>query len=230
MKLGDKPGIMLKSPVSDYVVFDLETTGLSPASDQIIELSAVKVKGGRVTEEFSALVNPGIAIPYRASMINNITDQMVEDEPDISRVLPLFLDFIGDSVLVGHNIKGFDLKLLYRDCQKLFKALPENDYIDTLILSRVCYPAARYRSLKFFAEYFQIPYIGAHRALNDCRVNQIVYEKFAGMVRSGQTGQSIEGEKICPRCGRALVRRKGRFGSFWGCTGFPECRYTENIR
>ena len=101
--------------LKDYVLFDLETTGLSPDTDAIIEISALKVIGGEVADEFSTLINPCMHIPYKASSVNGITDDMVQDSPKIDEALRAFTAFIGDSILVGHNIKNFDLRFIQRD-------------------------------------------------------------------------------------------------------------------
>ena len=103
LMIGDRKGQRIDGPLSDYVVFDIETTGLSPYKDGIVELSALKVIGGQVQEEFSTLVNPGRPISYAASRVNGITDEMVEDAPFIEEVLPEFLEFAGDLPLLGHN-------------------------------------------------------------------------------------------------------------------------------
>ncbi|MBR1628848.1 MAG: DNA polymerase III subunit epsilon, partial [Lachnospiraceae bacterium] len=81
--------------VSDYVVFDLETTGTSTRKDKIIEIAALRVANHQVVEEFASLVNPGVEIPYHATQVNHITDDMVEEAPGIEGVLPEFLDFCG---------------------------------------------------------------------------------------------------------------------------------------
>lgn len=119
--LGNKKGKMICGYVPDYVLFDLETTGTSCIYDEVIEISAVKVRSGKVVEEFSQLVNPKRPIPYAASMVNHISDEMVANEPDFGQVLPEFLTFAGDDILVGHNIQTFDMKFLYRDCERLFQ-------------------------------------------------------------------------------------------------------------
>ena len=106
--LADRQGRLLTSYVSDYVVFDLETTGISCSKDDIVEISAISVKDSKIVDEFSTLVNPLRPIPYYASNVNGITDDMVADSPVFEDVLPQFLDFIGNSVLVGHNIHSFD--------------------------------------------------------------------------------------------------------------------------
>ena len=92
--LGSVKGTKLDTFVSDYVVFDLETTGISPYSDKVVEISAVKVKGGEVVDEFTSLVNPECHISEGASAVNGIYDYMVEDEPTFEVVLPKFIDFL----------------------------------------------------------------------------------------------------------------------------------------
>ena len=207
--------------LKDYVIFDLETTGVSCSSDKIVEFSAVKVVDGRITEEFSTLVNPECPIPYFASQINGITDDMVKDSPVIRDVLKDFFEFAGDMVLIGHNIHSFDLKFIYRDCEKYFGQVPGNDYVDTLKLSRICLPELKHHSLTDLAEHYGIPTTGAHRALNDCKMNQAVYEKMGEIL-----SEKLKTARKCPVCGNFLQLRHGKYGEFWGCTGYPDCRYT----
>ena len=134
--LGNHRGKILHHYIKDYVLFDLETTGISCNYDEVIEISAVKVKDGNVADEFSRLVNPNRPIPYAASRVNHITDDMVKEEPAFDTVLMEFLEFAGDFVLAGHNICNFDMKFLYRDCEKYYGKTITNDYIDTLNLQR----------------------------------------------------------------------------------------------
>lgn len=209
--------------VTDYVVFDLETTGLSPVTDAIIELSALKVKNGKVTETFSSLVNPGRPIPYGATAVNGITDEMVKDAPSILKVLDDFLAFAQNAVLVGHNIHSFDMKFLSAAAQNQGKTIT-NDYIDTLYLARKCLPQLAHHRLVDLAEHFRFSTKGAHRALNDCIMNQKCYEAMAKL----QPKRDPLPKLICPRCKGELVRREGRYGSFYGCSNFPSCRYTRN--
>lgn len=211
--------------IDDYVVFDLETTGLSPLTDRIIELSGIKVRGGKVTETFSTLVNPGCPIPYSATAINGITDAMVKDAPSIRQALQKFLDFIQDDVLVGHNIHTFDMKFIYIAAEKGLERAVANDYIDTLYLARQCLPELRHHRLVDLAAHFQFSTKGAHRALADCQMNQKCYEAMAKLQREKQ----LPSELICPRCKGELIKREGRYGSFYGCSNFPSCRYTKNI-
>lgn len=211
----------------DYVVYDLETTGTSCKMDRIVEISAVRVQGGRAVDEFTSLVNPGCSIPAAASRVNHITDGMVANMPMIQEVLPEFLDFSGELPFVGHNIHTFDMKFLYRDCEQYFGGVPGNDYVDTLIVARMCLPALKHHRLVDLAEYYGIPSEGAHRALNDCRINQRVYECLSRELKN--VGQNSGSFKLCPRCGQPLLKRNGKFGMFWGCSGFPSCRYTQNM-
>lgn len=206
--------------IGNYVLFDLETTGISCRSDDVIEISALRVRGGQVTDSFSSLVNPGRPIPFGASQVNHITDDLVAGEPTMEEILPEFLDFMGDDVLVGHNIARFDLNFLYRDCQRRFGLVPGNDYVDTLLFARRRLPGLKSYALTALAQYYCLNTFGAHRALNDCRMNQQVFELLAREPEAEQ--------KCCPVCGAPMVLRRGRFGKFYGCTGYPVCRYTEN--
>ena len=227
--LGNTQGKLLNEYIEDYVVFDLETTGVSPYNDEVIEISAVKVRKGKVVEEFSQLVNPKRTIPFAASRVNNITDDMVSDAPFFDEVLRHFLEFVGEDVLVGHNIQSFDMKFIYRDCERYFHQLITNDYVDTLILAKRCFPEWRHRRLGDLADYYGISTQGAHRALADCRMNQRVFE-LLGKEMNTEAKKTLDSNvKTCPLCNLPLKKRNGRYGEFWGCTGFPNCRYTENI-
>ncbi len=211
----------------DYVLFDIETTGFSPVNDEIIELSAVKVRQGRIVDEFSSLVDPGRPIPWRITQITNIDDSMVAGAPSIEVVLEAFLRFIGDDVLVGHNIHAFDMKFIRRNAETYLGEEIDNDYIDTLKLAKLYMKDLPGHSLGQVSESYGISTTGAHRALNDCRMNQQVFE-ILGKIMSGETVEHME-IPTCPECGSPLKKRNGRFGEFWGCTGFPTCRFTKNI-
>lgn len=207
--------------VPDYTVFDLETTGLCARTDDIIEISAVRVRGGKIAETYSALVDPGRPIPARATAVNGITDDMVKGAPRIKEAMEAFCRFIGDDILVGHNIAAFDMKFLYEVSEKIFGDTIPNDFVDTLYMARTCLPELKHHRLVDLAEYFGIRTEGAHRALWDCMMNQKCFEQMAALPKE---------TLLCPKCGAQLVKRSGRYGQFWGCSGFPNCRYTQNIR
>lgn len=221
--LGEKHGKKLNNYVPDYVVFDLETTGTNPNQDVIIEVSAVKVVKRQITDTFSRLVNPKRPIPYYATAVNGITDEMVAGEPGIKEILPEFFAFIGDEILVGHNIHTFDMKFIWNAAEALFGKTVSNDYIDTLPMARQCLPQLSHYKLVDIASYYKISTAGAHRALNDCMMNQQCFEKMSEELEK-------QPKKQCPMCGELLQKRNGRYGMFWGCSGFPQCRYTENCR
>lgn len=223
--LSDKPGKKINKYVSDYVVFDLETTGISTAYDAVVEISAVRVKDGVAVEEFGTLVNPKRPMPFSASMVNGITDEMLKSAPVFEEVLAKFLEFAGDNVLVGHNIHTFDMKFIYRDSKEFYGKIPDNDYVDTLTLARQYISGLSHYRLVDLAQHYGISPEGAHRALNDCYMNQRVFEALGKEIQN----TDISKFRKCPRCGQVLKKRSGRFGEFWGCTGYPECRYTENV-
>jgi len=224
--LSNKKGKQLNKYVSDYVVFDLETTGISPMTDEVVEISAIKVKDGEVVDEFSTLVNPGRPIPYGASAVNGITDDMVANSPGFEEVFEQFLEFIGEEVLVGHNIASFDLGFLYRDAMKFWGKTLDNNYIDTLAISKVCLPHLAHHRLTDLASHYKLNTEGAHRALFDCEMNQKVFEYMAKDLQN----PDIIKPRSCPFCGKKMKIRNGKFGEFWGCMGYPECRHTEPIK
>lgn len=222
------PGKSLNEYVKDYVVFDLETTGISCSFDEVIEISAVKVVNETVVDEFSTLVNPGRHIPEEASDVNGITDDMVKNAPGFKPVLKEFVDFVGELPLVGHNINSFDMKFIYRDLNKFFGMTISNDYIDTLKISRAYLKELKHHRLVDLASYYGIDTTGAHRALNDCRMNQKIF-----FCLSGEMTEEKKNEKgiiTCPKCGAVMVQRTGVYGPFYGCSGYPVCKFTKNIK
>lgn len=221
-------GKRLNKYVKDYVVFDLETTGINQALDAIIEISAIKVQGGTIIGEYSTLVNPERHIPAGATAVNGISDAMVADAPVIAEVIGEFMEFIGDSILVGHNIHTFDTNFIYDAAWKALGREIRNDYIDTLYMARKCLPQLKHHKLTDISEYFHIATEGAHRALNDCVMNQKCYEAMGVIWQQEAESKSQEYAISCPKCGGELLRRKGRFGFFYGCSNFPVCRYTQN--
>lgn len=216
-------GNRLVQYVPDYTVFDLETTGISANMDDIIEISAVKVKGGIVQDTFSTLVNPGRHIPAQATKVNGITDQMVSEAPLIREAMTEFLRFVGEDILVGHNIQSFDMKFIYREVEELFQETVSNDFIDTLYMARKCLPELKHHRLTDLAEHFGISSKGAHRALNDCVMNQKCFE-----------GNGKASEKISSVCLPEMWwRDDSKKWKIWGILGmwkFSEVQiYTEYI-
>ncbi|MDX6287949.1 MAG: polymerase subunit epsilon [Frankiales bacterium] len=184
----------LGTPLRDvtFVVVDLETTGGSPATSAITEVGAVKVRSGEVLGEFQTLVNPGVAIPPFIAVLTGITDPMVANAPDISTVLPSFLEFARGSVLVAHNAP-FDLGFLRAACTETERAWPGYSSLDTArlarrVLTRDEAPDCRLATL---ARIFRSPTTPEHRALADARATVHVLHQL--LERVGNLGvQSLE--------------------------------------
>lgn len=222
--LSNKAGTKLDIFTPDYVVFDLETTGISPYTDKVVEISAVKVRNHKKVDEFSTLVNPECHISEGASAVNGIYDEMVADSPVFADVLPSFIEFIVDLPLVGHNIHSFDMGFIYRDCEAFLSAFPDNDYIDTLLLSRKCLPEMAHHRMTDLAAHYGISTEGAHRALADCYMTQQVYELLKDEMELFESGKKRI--PLCRQCGKQMRLRNGKYGEFWGCSGYPGCTYT----
>ncbi len=158
---------------TDYVVFDLETTGRVSSLCEIIEIAALKVRDNVVVDTFSELVKPSGIIPEEICKLTGITNEMVSDKPDIENILPKFIDFIGNDILVGQNIKAYDLVVL----QRVLGYQLRNDCIDLMDISRKVFPIGT-QKLKCIAGWLDITVNNAHRAMDDCDTTYRCYEKF----------------------------------------------------
>lgn len=165
-----------------YVVFDLETTGFSPIKDKIIEIGAVKVENGQITDKYSTFVNPKIPIPFQITQLTSITDEMVMDAPDIETVLPEFLEFADGAVLVAHNA-GFDVGFIEQNCRYLDIA-PDFTSVDTVALARILLPTLSKFKLNIVAKALNISQEHHHRAVDDARVTAEIFVKFIQMLDS----------------------------------------------
>ena len=159
----------------NYVCIDIETTGLSYNTEEIIELSAVKVENGSAISEYSVLINPLKHIPSKVSKLTGITDDMVMDADVIEKVMGSFIEFVGDLPIIGHNIASFDMPFISAAAQRA-KCTISNDYIDTLRLAKKTLSLESY-SLENLSEYYNVSYEGAHRALRDCYITFECFEK-----------------------------------------------------
>ncbi|MGN0666442.1 MAG: exonuclease domain-containing protein [Huintestinicola sp.] len=175
-------GKKLFTAESDYTVFDLETTSNNPISCKIIEISAIKVKNNEIVDRFTALVNPEIHIPHEATKINHITDEMVESAPTIEAVFDSFMEFIGDDILIGHNIDSFDYNIIY-DLHIRIKNIPfSNAYIDTFHLAKRCLPELENHRLSTLAGHLGIEVKDAHRAESDCITTHNIYQNLKPLI------------------------------------------------
>lgn len=156
-----------------YCVFDLETTGFNPKLEKITEIAVCKVRNGEIIDEFSTFVNPEKSIPKNVQELTHITDDMVKDAPTIEEILPKFLEFTKDTILVAHNAK-FDISFISHFAKEL-KLEFKPKVMDTLVIARELYTSVENHKLGTLAEFLGITLEGAHRAINDTRATAKVF-------------------------------------------------------
>lgn len=161
---------------TNYVVVDLETTGCNPQQDAIIEISAIRYLDGKEAGRFDQLVSIDFPIPAFVSMLTGITDEMLAGKPNIYDVLPAFAEFIGDDILIGHNIAAFDSCFLARAYREYLNRELANSCVDTLRLSKKINPSFPRHSLENLALHYNVSYRGAHRGLRDCLITNACYQ------------------------------------------------------
>lgn len=176
-------------PIADatYVVFDIETTGLSVINNKIIELAGVKMRDGKVIDKFETFINPHEKIPYHISQLTHITDDMVAGAPELADMLPKFIDFVGDAVLVAHNAR-FDMGFIQEACKR--QGLPPlpNPVLDTLELARLQYPALKNHRLNTLAEKFKVALDNHHRAVDDsAALGHVLFHMLKDAAERGKT-------------------------------------------
>lgn len=175
--------------MDSYVCIDLETTGLDPKRDKIIEIGAVKVEKGEITEEWNAFVNPGRKLEKRIVELTGIRDGQLADAKKIPEILPEFFEFLGDHVLLGHFVL-FDFSFLKKAAVNERLAF-ERQGVDTLKIARKYLKDLESRSLGTLCKYYGIPHT-AHRALEDARATAALFQKL--MENFGEK-EKEEGEK-----------------------------------
>lgn len=173
--LSKETGKELNTYLVNYVIIDVETTGIDSDKDELIEISAVKVKGEEIIKEFDSFIKPMVPIPAVVTELTGITDSMVEQSPSIKDVLTGFLEFIGNDVLVCHNAP-FALSFLNRNARELFGMVIGNDYIDTNRIAKKRLPQLRTRVLPALVDYYGINVAGESGLLTDCHIVKEVYE------------------------------------------------------
>lgn len=166
---------------SPYVVFDIETTGFSPVKNKIIEIGAVKVEKGVITDRFSTFVNPDVPIPFEIEKLTHINDGMVLDAPMISEVLPKFLDFCHGSVVVAHNA-SFDVSFIRHNAEHQGLSF-ETTVLDTVSLARVLLPNLNRFKLDTVAKELKISLASHHRAVDDAGATAEIFVKFIKMLK-----------------------------------------------
>lgn len=161
--------------LSDYIVFDIETTGLDSSCDEVIEIGAIKIKNNKIVSKFNSLVKPKNAIDEYITELTGITNEMVKDAPTIEEVLPDFMDYIDNDILIGHNV-NFDINFIYDNLYRNKLDVLTNNFIDTMRISRKLLPNLSHHRLIDLARYFEIDTTNNHRTLKDCEITMNVYE------------------------------------------------------
>lgn len=174
-------GNSLLSSLSNYVILDLETTGLSSEFDNIIEVCALKVVDDIVVDSFVSLINPEIEIEDFIIRLTGITNDMVKDAPIAEKIFPKLMKFIGNDVIIGHNVH-FDINFLYDELEERNFEPLRNDLIDTMRLAKKTIDDVGNFKLQTLARKFNIEITGAHRAEADCLMTLELYKQLKELI------------------------------------------------
>lgn len=159
---------------NNYTVIDIETTGFDTTYDKIIELSAIKYINFEESESYSQLVNPESTIDPFITALTGLSSATLAKNPSLDDVFLNFLDFIGDSILIGHNV-NFDINFLYDSSMRIFNKPLCNDFIDTMRISRRLHPDLTHHRLDNLIELYRLENRGEHRSYNDCSLTNMVF-------------------------------------------------------
>jgi len=167
---------------TDFVILDVETTGLSPFNgDRVIEIGAVKVCGGEITDQFHSLIDPRRTLSYAAFLVNGISSEMLKGAPTVDQVLPGFLRFIGTAALVGHNV-NFDLGFLNHEIERFGLSWRRaHPVLDTRKMARWLLPELRSYRLQQVAYALAMEDVQEHRAIGDVNMTYLVFRRFLDM-------------------------------------------------
>ena len=183
MYMIDDEALMITNPKDkkideeEFVVFDIETTGLNSHFNKIIEIGAVKIKAGRIIDRYSQLINPGISIPYHITEITSITNEQVANQPKIDEAIEKFVEFVGDAVLVAHNAP-FDMGFIKRDIKEYLNINLENSVIDTLQMARDLFPDLKKYGLGDLNKVLGLALENHHRAVDDSQATANMFNIF----------------------------------------------------
>lgn len=160
--------------LDDYTVVDIETNGMNTRSCEILEVSALRVRKGKITDSFSSLIKPTQPIHEFITQLTGISYDTVKDAPPVDKVLTDFLQFLDNDVVVGYNV-NFDVNFLYDSMLYNLGVLFTNDFVDVLRFARKQLPFLVNHKQTTVAQYFGISVSGAHRALTDCMICNACY-------------------------------------------------------
>jgi len=176
---------------AEYCVFDFETTGTSSRTDKVIEIGMVRIIKGKIVDTFSSFINPGRPIPYFIKNITGITTSDVQDAPYFDEVYSKIKNFMGDSILVAHNL-GFDISFLRNECLSTELQMIPNDAICTLKIAKKIFPALPSKSLGNMVKHLKIRHRDVHRGLGDASATGKVLVKMFKTLREDHNVDSIE--------------------------------------
>lgn len=177
----DQKGRSIIAFPDDYTVVDIETTGLSPKWDEIIELGAIKYKAGAPVAQYNTLLRPSYPIDPFITELTGITNDMLKSAPRIEDKIAEFVDFIGSDVVLGHNV-SFDINFIYDACMRYMHKPFPNDYINTIRFANKLLADLPSKSLSCICNEIGVPTDGAHRALADCEMASQAYQKMVAMI------------------------------------------------
>lgn len=170
---------------TSFVVVDLETTGLEPKLDRIIEIAAVRVRNGEIVGTWDSLVNPGIFIPQESTAITGITTEMVKDAPPLEAIMDDFLAFLGEgTVFVAHNV-DFDREFVNQALLRMGRPVLTHPYACTFKLAKQVHPNISSYALGALCQWFKVDLPQAHRALDDARATAELLTKFLRVLQNG---------------------------------------------
>lgn len=161
--------------IYDYIALDVETTGLNPARDKVLEIGAAKIQGGKVCETYEALIRTGVPIPERIQQLTGITDEMQKTGRKAEKVFPEFLAFCGDLPVLGHNVQ-FDFGFLKQGAVNLGLTF-EKEALDTLKIARRVLPDIPSRTLPAMCAHYRVDPGKSHRALDDALASHAILWK-----------------------------------------------------
>ena len=200
-------GVSLLEFPEEFVVFDIETTGLDSTFDEIIEIGAIKVCNNRIIEEFNSLIKPNKEIDEYITELTGITNDMLCEAPQIQEVLPKFMKFIGNSFLVGHNV-NFDINFVYDNLYRNGFDVLKNDFIDTMRIGRNLLPELKHHRLIDLAEHFNIDSSNNHRSLRDCEITLNIYNSEKELAKEKYGSIELFKEDLRKRHSKNYIRAK----------------------
>ena len=171
--------------VDDYVLVDIETTGLSPQTDEIIEIGAIKVKENKIVDQYDSLIRIDYPLNPFITNLTGITNEMLQKGKDSIQVLEEFMEFTGKDIIMGHNV-NFDINFIYDKCEIYLDSYLKNDFVATMRIAKKVIPNCKNYKLGTLAQMFDVDYKNAHRGLKDVEITYEVYNKLKEYARGDE--------------------------------------------